>query len=158
MTEELKDLKDAMTDELRTVIEAVLALYQTSGRTDAKVHVGRLRALLEPEGPKTEELTPYAVLMALSSDTDEQIRKLYHATAKTNHPDASADHQEGSRWAATTAAYNALKTQELRVALARAVALLSGQCQKCSGTGTIGSRRFKPGPRLCPECKGCGRC
>ena len=151
-----------MDKDLRIVAEALLALYRNAAGAEARQQESRLRTLLQPqreakvEAPSAD-LTPYATLLALRGDPDAQIRKLYHAFARQNHPDATQDHSEGPAWALATIAYNAIKTEELRSAFDRTTAVLAGCCARCRGVGTIGTRRFAPGPRLCLECKGRGR-
>ena len=106
---------------------------------------------------RTVVLSPYAVLLAKATDTDETIRALYHAIAKACHPDVDKTEDAAVRWHAATEAYTAIKTLALRADLLRRTALLAHCCSTCEGTGVIGSRSVKPGVRLCLTCKGTGR-
>jgi len=105
---------------------------------------------------RTATLSPYAVLLAKATDTDETIRALYHAIAKECHPDVVKT-EAAARWHAATEAYTAIKTLAARSDLLRRTALLAHRCSTCEGTGVVGSRSVKPGVRLCPACKGAGR-
>jgi curved DNA-binding protein CbpA len=112
---------------------------------------------------KSKELTPYAVLLARPTDSDDAIRSLYHVIARRTHPDAAAAPygaaQEAlkAEWHAATAAYTAIKTVKAREAWERSRKLLSGLCAPCQGVGTVGTRRFKGVVRLCAVCGGTGR-
>jgi DnaJ-class molecular chaperone len=113
---------------------------------------------------KQHELTPYAVLLARSNDTDDTIRGLYHVIARRTHPDAitylpstDADATNKEEWHAATSAYTAIKTAKARDAWERSRKLLSGLCAPCRGEGVQGTRRFKGVIRLCAACGGTGR-
>ena len=106
---------------------------------------------------RTATLSPYAVLLAKATDTDETIRALYHVIAKECHPDVVKTEAAAAQWHAATEAYTAIKTLAARSDLLRRTALLAHRCGTCEGTGVVGSRSVKPGVRLCPACKGAGR-
>jgi DnaJ-class molecular chaperone len=100
-------------------------------------------------------VTPYAVLLAKPTDSDDAIRKLYHAIARTEHPDGSQT-QPSELWYSATAAYTAIKTAEKRAEVGRRQDLLAGRCAACEGTGVKGTRMFKGKIRFCSDCKGEG--
>lgn len=103
-------------------------------------------------------MTPYAVLLAKPTDTDETIRKLYHAIAREAHPDsAGPDMKPSDLWFAATEAYTAIKTEDRRARWEEQQALLSGRCTECEGSGVRGTRMFKGKIKLCGACKGGGR-
>lgn len=108
-------------------------------------------------------MTPYAVLLAKPNDSDETIRRLYHAIARHCHPDACrgllpyTTEKLNERWHTATEAYSAIKTPELRESWATRQKLLSGVCAACEGSGVAGTRMFKGTIRECKECKGEGR-
>jgi DnaJ-class molecular chaperone len=112
---------------------------------------------------KPKEMTPYAVLLARPTDSDDAIRALYHVIARRTHPDAAAatygTAQEAlkAEWHTATDAYTAIKTVKAREAWERSRKLLSGLCAPCRGEGTQGTRRFKGVVRLCAACGGAGR-
>jgi DnaJ-class molecular chaperone len=113
--------------------------------------------------PGSSDRTPYVVLLAKPNDSDETIRRLYHAIVRYCHPDAQRGLSEYAkvelteRWHTVTVAYNTVKTDSLRSAWAATQFLLSGQCGKCAGSGVVGTRMFKGKIRVCEECGGNGR-
>lgn len=103
-------------------------------------------------------MTPYAFLLVKPTDSDEVIRKAYHRVAQENHPDrAGGDGKPGSLWFTSTAAYTAIKTEEVRSVWMQKQELLSGFCDDCSGSGVQGTRLFKGRIKVCEVCKGKGR-
>ena len=108
-------------------------------------------------------MTPYAVLLAKHTDSDDTIRRLYHAIVRYCHPDAlrgmPQDSQDKLRlqFHRVTEAYNLIKTDALRTVWSHRQELLSGNCAACKGTGTAGTRMFKGVIRVCGTCKGEGR-
>ncbi len=102
--------------------------------------------------------TPYAVLLAKPTDSDETVRKLYHRIAEANHPDRSTKRgAPGPLWFDATEAYTAIKTREKRYEWRKHHETLSGLCQDCEGYGVRGARLFKGTVRPCPACGGEGR-
>lgn len=102
-------------------------------------------------------MTPYATLLVKPTDTDEVIRKTYHAIAREEHPDLTGM-AVTERWQLTTAAYTAIKNADARFSWAKKQELLSGLCTTCEGSGVRGTRMFKSKIKLCSECEGEGRC
>lgn len=102
-------------------------------------------------------LTPYAVLRVKPGDTDEVIRKTYHALVKACHPDVHYDEAAKDRWFTATTAYGAVKTLASRLEWAKREGLRSGLCADCKGAGVAGTRMFKGSIRLCVKCGGTGR-
>lgn len=103
-------------------------------------------------------MTPYAVLLVKPTDPDDVIRRAYHVLARLSHPDTVGTGPAAREaWARATDAYNQVKTQDLRDALQKRSALLSGECARCKGAGVTGTRMFKGQIKPCEECKGEGR-
>lgn len=101
-------------------------------------------------------MTPYAILTCKPTDPDEVVRRAYHKLAEVNHPDRNGG-KAATEWFTATGAYNAVKTALLRSEWAHRQELLAGLCDRCAGSGVIGTRMFKGKIRLCEECKGEGR-
>jgi DnaJ-class molecular chaperone len=103
-------------------------------------------------------LTPYAVLLVKPTDDDGGIRKRFHDLSRIYHPDANGGVPD-ERWHGAVVAYNAVKTAELRLELARRTHGTAGVCLQCDGCGVVWSR-LKPRypPRVCEKCDGRGRC
>ena len=102
-------------------------------------------------------MTPWAELLLRPVDaTDEVVRRRFHELSRTEHPDA-LDGAPGPRWFALVAAYQAIKTQTLRDALAKSTQALSALCSACSATGVVGTRIGGSKVRLCAACRGEGR-
>ena len=103
-------------------------------------------------------LTPYAVLLVRYMDTDDEIRREYHAFARKQHPDLRKDKQPGPLWQKVNEAYALIETVKLRNSWHRAMNLNTGVCERCAGCGTTGSRVSKLSKvKLCVDCKGFGR-
>jgi DnaJ-class molecular chaperone len=100
-------------------------------------------------------MTPYAVLLVKPSDTDETVRRAYHAVARETHPDGTAS-APTERWYEATLAYTAIKTADGRAAWERRQVLLANRCTKCAGAGTVGTRMFKGRIKVCEVCGGEG--
>ena len=60
-------------------------------------------------------------------------------------------------WLEVKEAYAAIKTLELRKALAESMKLLSGVCVTCNGAGTVGIRAVGGKIKICGKCGGAGR-
>lgn len=101
-------------------------------------------------------MTPYAVLKVKQTDTDEVIRKTYHAIARTAHPDVDGL-KPSDLWFAATEAYTAIKTTGARISWEAKLRIQARTCTKCRGYGITGSRIGGIGIRVCAACKGDGR-
>lgn len=101
-------------------------------------------------------MTPYAILLVKPTDDDATVRKAYHASIRTEHPDAN-EGATSDPWYEATAAYTLIKTAEKRAYWAAAARLLSGTCADCDGCGVKGTRLFKGRIRACEGCGGKGR-
>jgi len=105
-----------------------------------------------------QTLTPWAELLVRPEDPDEVIRRAYHAVARREHSDATADGTPGPRWHAVTAAYCALKTEALRSRWLAARAGLARLCTACGGLGVTWRRVGKDkAAKVCMGCQGAGR-
>ena len=96
-------------------------------------------------------LTPYAVLSAAPSATDDDIRTRYYSRVRKHHPDLRTDHVPGPEWDALTTAYKAIHNQTERERWMAGRRLLSGFCKACKGYGV----NFRAGH--CAACAGQGR-
>lgn len=111
---------------------------------------------IEKASPPRAKLTPYAVLTCRAMDSDKTIREAYYKLAEQLHPDKNKGHQS-DRWLEVKEAYAAIKTLELRKALAESLKLLSGVCVTCNGAGTVGIRAVGGKIKICGKCGGAGR-
>lgn len=105
-------------------------------------------------------ITPYAVLLCRPNDSDDVIRKAFHAEAQITHPDLLSvpdPENREARWQAALAAYNAIKTQQARDAFETSLRLLANLCFDCGGFGVAGTRLAGRRIRVCDACKGEGR-
>ncbi len=101
-------------------------------------------------------LTPYAELLVSPSAGDKEIRQVFQALARTEHPDRDgADGEPGPRWFAVAGAYARIKTEASRATWAAEMQLRSGVCEACGGFGVAGSRLTRV--RACGACGGVGR-
>ena len=100
-------------------------------------------------------LTPYAVLLVKPTDTDEVIRKAYHALARTAHPDITVG--QAIFWERYNSAYAAIETVEEREAWKKERSMLSGLCGACEASGVVGTRLFGGEIEVCAGCGGRGR-
>ena len=103
-------------------------------------------------------MTPYTVLLVHPTDSDETIRRRFHALSAHHHPDrAGARGVPGPLWYDITEAYSAIKTETKRAALEKHGAKLAGRCAVCRGSGVVGSRFAGSKIKVCEVCKGEGR-
>lgn len=98
---------------------------------------------------------PYLVLGAHAKMTDDEIRALYRAAARQQHPDRGGSAEQ---FAAITAAYAATATATARAKLRRLHALRCAPCATCDGSGATSQRRGYThiGWARCAACGGCG--
>ena len=99
-------------------------------------------------------LTPYAIMLVRSLDSDKTIRDRFYVLSRQQHPDrGGANGQPGPLWYELTAAYAAIRTQGVRDAWERQQAMLAGRCAACKGTGVQGRKTIAQ----CATCGGKGR-
>ena len=101
-------------------------------------------------------MTPYAVLLCRPSDVDVTIRQTFYAISRRQHPDAN-NGVPGPQWMASLEAYNTIKTAERRERWLARMQTLSSLCQRCDGSGVVGSRLAGSKIRVCGTCHGEGR-
>lgn len=100
--------------------------------------------------------TPYAELLVSPSAGDREIRQVFQALARTEHPDRDgAGGEPGPRWFAVAGAYARIKTEAARATWSAEMRLRSGACEACGGFGVVGSRLTRV--RACGACGGVGR-
>lgn len=112
------------------------------------------------------EKTHYEVLRVASDASDDEVRKAFHAIAKTHHPDAV--NLEGlsdtdiilmaQYWVEAQASYEAVKTPILRSQYDARLRMMSRPCKPCKGTGTTQKRTgWSVTDITCPTCNGTGK-
>jgi DnaJ-class molecular chaperone len=100
-------------------------------------------------------MTPYAILLCKSTDSDDTIRAAYHVFARATHADFHKHKRE--EWERYTGAYTTIKTLEAREAWEARRVKMSGLCGTCHGSGVTGTRMFKGVIKVCTVCSGEGR-
>jgi hypothetical protein len=103
-------------------------------------------------------LTPWAELLVRPVDGDDVVRRAWHAIARVEHADATADRRPGPRWQAAKAAYEAVEDEAARMRWAAALAHQAGLCAVCVGFGVTWRRVGKDrGAKVCAACGGEGK-
>jgi DnaJ-class molecular chaperone len=104
-------------------------------------------------------MTPYAVLLCRPLDSDETIRAAFHGIVRQGalHPDLERTDRVRGEWHEVNDAYQAIKTETLRIQWQHAQALFAGKCAQCRGYGVRGTRSAGGKITVCVACEGRGR-
>lgn len=91
-------------------------------------------------------MTHYETLHVSPTCTDTELRKAFHSAAKALHPDSQPNLEEAmaqgwAEWEDIEAAYNAIKTPELRAAYDARLLATAPRCKDCRGTGKVQRRK-----------------